>query len=89
MAARTTGAVIVLFVIGVVFLWAGFTGRLPALLGAIIAPSEMQTSAGGTSERAASDTTEAGTTSNSSEAAATGSGAFGSGPTPVDLMLMD
>jgi hypothetical protein len=65
---KVSGAVMVWLALAILLIWAGFTGRLPAVLGAIIAPGQMDTG----KDRAATLTTEAGT----HQTEATGSGAF-------------
>lgn len=71
---RVTGAIMVWLALALLLIWAGFTGRLPAVLGSIIAPGQMDTG----QERAAALTTENGTTHSEAtgQSEATGSGAF-------------
>jgi hypothetical protein len=39
--SRTTATWVVLGLLALIFVWGGFTGRLGAVMGAIVAPAEM------------------------------------------------
>lgn len=91
---RQSGAVVVLLVVGGILIWAGFTGRLPAVLGAILAPSELSTGGVNGSEtavlppsaRPAPPQSEPSAPQREAAAAAHNTGA---GPGAADLMILE